>query len=411
MRAMRRYALVGCLAVCGFVIGGGVIAIVGPAFGPMMKDLGWSNERISVLATAYTIGNLGSNPVVGIALDRFGARYVLPLGASAFAAGLLCASRSHSWMVLTACFALIGVGMSAVNLPSAVVVTRSLPTRKGLGMGILMGAMAVGGTVFLPLVSTWIHALGWRQAMVRLAALTVVLLPMLWLCLRTEKSRMATRAIASPGIHDSASPVLRQLLSRAFLIAALSGLLLSVGMLGIYYDVVDLLVKAGYSPRIAALAFGSTWLLSGAGSLVFGFLADKFGPARVLVTVILANACGTLFLFGTPGPRYGAICLVAFILLWGSSANGFTQLIPAVLVERFGPSRLGTMVGAQFALAGVAGSLAPMLTGWLVERSGNYRVAIAVSASVTLLSAVLASAIGFGKVTSRFAGPACRIDQ
>jgi MFS family permease len=403
MRVKRQYVLVGCLAVCCFVIGGGVIAIVGPVFGPMMKDLGWSHERISILATTYTIGNLGSNPMVGIALDRFGARIVLPLGASAFAAGLLCASQSHSALVLIGCFALIGVGISAVNLPSTVVVTRSLPTRKGLGMGILMGAMAVGGTVFLPLVSSWIHALSWRQAMVRLAALTVVLHPMLWLCLRGEQSRMATRPIASA--TDSASPILGQLLSPASLFAALSGVLLAVGMLGIYYDVVELLVKAGYSPRIASLAFGSTWLVSGAGSLVFGFLADKFTPVRVLTTVILANACGTLFLFGTPEPRYGAICLVAFILLWGSSANGFNQLIPAVLVERFGPGRLGTIVGVQFALAGVAGSLAPILTGWLVDRSGNYRIAIAVSASVTLLSAVLASAIGFSK-TSRGV-PAC----
>lgn len=411
MRDMRRYVLVGSLAVCGFVIGGGVIAVVGPVFGPMMRDLGWSNERISVLATAYTIGNLGSNPIVGIALDKFGARIVLLLGASAFAGGLLCASQSHSWMVLTGCFALIGIGMSAVNLPSAVVVTRSLPTRKGLGLGILMGAMAVGGTVFLPLVSTWIHALGWRQAMVRLAALVLVLLPMLWFCLRTEQSRTATRRIATTTTDDASSPVLSQLLSPAFLLAALSGLLLSVGMLGIYYDVVDLLVKAGYSPRIASLAFGSTWLLSGAGSLVFGFLADKFGPVRVLATVILAGGCGTLFLFGTPEPRYGALCLVAFILLWGSSANGFNQLIPAVLVERFGPSRLGTIVGAQFALAGVAGSVAPILTGWLVDRSGNYRITIAVSGSAMLLSAVVASTIGFSKASSRCSGLLQRTGQ
>jgi predicted MFS family arabinose efflux permease len=278
-------------------------------------------------------------------------------------------------------------------------------------MGIYMGAMSVGAAVFLPVVSSWIHALGWRQAIVRLAAFTVVLLPMIWLCVHTGQSRVAIGVTPSATSHNATSQLLRQLLSLTFLIAALSGLLFTIGMLGIYYDVVDLLVKAGYSPHAAALAFGSTWLVSGAGSLVFGVLADKFGPGRVLATLLFANACGTLFLFGTPEPRYGVVCLVAFILLWGSSANGFTQLIPVVFVERFGPSHLGTVVGAQFAIAGVSGALAPMLTGLLVDRSGSYQVAIAVSASATLLSAVLASSIGSSKVASRVSGPPHRRAQ
>jgi cyanate permease len=88
------------------------------------------------------------------------------------------------------------------------------------------------------------------------------------------------------------------------------------------------------------------------------------------------------------------VCLVGFILLWGASGNVFSQLIPAVLVERFGSRYLGTILGAQFAASGVAGSLAPMLTGLLVDRSGSYDMAIAVSASATVLSAALALAIG-----------------
>jgi MFS family permease len=198
--------------------------------------------------------------------------------------------------------------------------------------------------------------------------------------------------------------MLGRLLSLPFLLAAVSSALFTVGMLGIYYDVVDLLVKAGYSPPTAALVFGSTWLVSAAGSLVFGLLADRFGPVRVLAGVVFACACGTLCLLGTTHPRYGAVCLVAFILLWGSTGNGFTQLLPAVFVERFGPTHLGTVLGVQFAIAGVIGALAPMITGLLVDRSGDYHVAITVSASATFVSAVLASLIGFGKSAPRFPG-------
>jgi MFS family permease len=360
----------------------------------MMRELAWSNVRISVLAATYTIGNLASNPLVGIALDRFGARIVLLLGAAAFAAGLLCASGSHSLMSLAACFGLVGVGMSGFSLPSAVVITRSVPAQKGLGMGIFMGAASVGAVVFLSVVAAWIQAVGWRHALARLAALSVVLLPVMWLSLRGDENSTGIRSAARVTTQESGSEVFSQLLNAGFLVAALCGMLFTIGLLAIYYDVVDLLGRAGYSPHIAALAFGGTWLVSGAGSLVIGHLADRFAPARVLAAVILISAVGILFLYGAPAPRYGAVCLVAFILLWGASGNVFSQLIPAVLVERFGSRHLGTILGAQFAASGVAGSLAPMLTGLLVDRSGSYDLAIAVSVSATVLSAALALAIG-----------------
>lgn len=392
--AIRRWIPVGSLGVCIFVIGGGCIAVVGPVFGPMMRQLGWSNVRISVLAATYTIGNLASNPVVGVALDRFGARIVLLLGAAVFAAGLLCASESHSLMALAACFGIVGMGMSGFSLPSAVVITRSVPAQKGLGMGIFMGAASVGAVVFLPVFAAWIQAVGWRHALARLAALSAVLLPVIWLSLRAGENPIGIRAAARVTKEESESQLFGQLLNGGFLIAALCGMLFTIGLLGIYYDVVDLLGRAGYSPHIAALAFGGTWLVSGAGSLVIGLLADRFAPGRVLASVILISAAGILLLYGAPAPRFGAVCLVGFILLWGACGNVFSQLIPAVLVERFGSRHLGTLLGAQLAASGVAGSLAPMLTGLLVDRSGSYDVAIAVSASATVLSAALALVIG-----------------
>lgn len=401
---MRRWVLVGSLAACGFLIAGGCIAILGPIFGPMMQELGWSNARIATLATSYTIGNLASNPVVGAAVDRFGARSILLLGAASVAAGMMSSSQSHSWMVLVVSFALIGVGMSAIYLPSAFVITQSLPAQKSLGMGIFVGAMSVGAAALMAMVGAWLSAVGWRQVLLRLAVINVGLLPMIWLCVRTDDKPAAAQPVAVPAANTARSEVLGRLLSLPFLLAALSSAFFTIGMLGVYYDVVDILVKAGYSPRSAALVFGSSWLVSGAGSPVFGLLADRFGPVRVLAGVVFACACGALCLFGTPQPGYGAVCLVGFVVLWGSTGSGFTQLIPAVLVERFGPTHLGSLLGAQFAIAGVAGALAPLGTGLLVDTSGDYHVAIAVSASATLVSAVLAFLIGFSKFVPRSPG-------
>jgi MFS family permease len=384
-----KWSVVTSVATVGFVIAGTCAGVIGAISGPLMQEMGWSNGRTSSLATGYTLGSLLSTPAVGAALDRLGARAVMSCGALVTSLGFLLATYSRSWTSMLIAFTSVGIGLSAsFYLPGAVVVANWMKTQRSLGMGIVMGVMSAGAAIFAPITSWSTEKYGWRLTLDGIAVLIAVMLPLIWMFVRTYPFGEAPSENAPSEGLDRLS-VRRDLVSPVFLLATASGVLFSVGMAGIYFHVVPLLIKAGYSAYWAGLAFGGTWLLSGAGSLVLGVTADHFGAKQVLAAALLSGALGTLFLLAAGTGATGVASILVFVLLWGASANSFGQLAPVILAERFGSTHLGTLIGVQFAISGSAAAAAPVATGLLYDRFGDYRAAILLSASASLMSVVL----------------------
>jgi MFS family permease len=157
----------------------------------------------------------------------------------------------------------------------------------------------------------------------------------------------------------------------------------------IYYHVVPLLVEAGYSSTSAGLALGISWLVTAFGSLAFSVVADRLGVKLALTGGLCCCALGTLFLLGAGTGTVGVVCVVAFVVLWGAPATSVYQSVPVIFGDFFGSRHLGTLIGVQSAIAGVAGAAAPIATGVLFDKLNAYRVPIYLSAAAMLLATVL----------------------
>jgi MFS family permease len=376
--------------VC-FVVAGSGAAIVGPVFGPMRAELGWSDALTSSLASAYTLAYLLSTPVIGLAIDRYGARQVMAVGIVWAAAGLLWASGAHSWRNMVAAFALAGVGINAsFYLPSATLITQWIDRNTALAMGIVMGTMSAGSTLFSMLIGGYVEHYGWRSTMQGFAALIALMLIVIGAGIRARPARGSKRPTTVPA---PATAKIRSaghdLLSPAFLITLASWVLFSFGMQGIYFHVVPLLAAAGYSASLAGTAYGGTWLLSAVGSLALGVIADRFGARRTLAGALLCCCLGTLVLLGASQSTLGIVSVAAFVLLWGGSVNCFGQLAPVLFAQRGAASHLGALISVPFAAAGVSGAVAPVITGLIHDRSGSYHWAIGLSAVAILLAFLL----------------------
>jgi MFS family permease len=179
------------------------------------------------------------------------------------------------------------------------------------------------------------------------------------------------------------------LISATFILAIVGAALAAIGMGTIYFHAVPVLIKAGYSAHLAGLVFGGTWLLSAVGSVALGVLADKIGAKPTLAAALLAGSLGTALLVGAGGTGSGVACVWAFVFLWGTTANAYGQLVPVVFAERLGVEHLGTLMGLELASAGIAGAAAPVVTGLLYDRSGDYRLGILLSAFATFLAACM----------------------
>jgi len=388
--SQSRWVVVASLATISFIIGGSSSVAIGILINRWMIELGWPNGLTSSIATGFTLAVVFVAPGVGVALDKLGARPVMTFGVLAASTGFLMVSRCHTPYGMLAAFVLAGIGCCAsFSVPSAVVVTNWMESQKSLGMGIVLGATSVGAALFSVLIGRWSEAYGWRVTMELIAALVAAMIPFTLLTVRTRPQRHPKSCDHASEHSDTGRGRRDLLLSATFIIATASSALFAIAMSGIYFHVVSVLIKAGYSAYLAGLVFGATWLLSALGSLMLGVIAERLGAKTTLAGALFSCALGTLFLVGAGGARIGVACVVAFIVLWGTSANSVAQFVPVIFVERFGSQHLGTLIGVQFAIMGVAGASAPVVTGLLYDKFADYRPAIYLSTSTAFLAFVL----------------------
>jgi sugar phosphate permease len=84
----------------------------------------------------------------------------------------------------------------------------------------------------------------------------------------------------------------------------------------------------------------------------------------------------------------GVLAAAAILLLTGVMDGLNSPANPSVTQTFAGPRATGRWMGLQNAVGNVAGMTAPVVTGYLVQSSGNYTVALLVSGSVALFGLV-----------------------
>jgi len=149
-----------------------------------------------------------------------------------------------------------------------------------------------------------------------------------------------------------------------------------------------------------ALWSGSVRIVSltvAAGLLSDRWIARGGSPTRVRKAFLITSAVGTAVTIGASAvvaPAVTVWLLGAAGLFFGlSTSNGF-----AVTATLAGPHAAGRWAGAQNVAGQLAGVLSPLVTGFVVDRTGRFAVAFAIAAAFALLAAV-----GWGVVIRRVA--------
>ncbi|MDH4146480.1 MAG: MFS transporter, partial [Acidimicrobiia bacterium] len=112
----------------------------------LKAEFGWSNTLFSV---GYSLNRLESGllgPLHGWALDRFGIRRVMRLGAVLMAIGFLLLSQLNSRLTFLAFFLVTAVGASLCGFLTVVTATvRWFERRRSRALSISQSGFAIGG--------------------------------------------------------------------------------------------------------------------------------------------------------------------------------------------------------------------------------------------------------------------------
>jgi len=162
----------------------GIVGTFGVFFKPLSEEFGWTRAMTSGVISLATVlsGFLGI--LVGRLTDRFGPRGVMIVFGSFIGLSQLLTSQiSNLWQFYLVYGVLMGIGISAVNVPILATVARWFVKRRGLMTGIVLSGLSLGQMIMAPVAGWLILNYGWRHSYIILGAiiLMLIILPSLFL--------------------------------------------------------------------------------------------------------------------------------------------------------------------------------------------------------------------------------------
>ena len=349
---------------------------------PMETTFGWSRAQTSgAFSLALLMSGAAAYPM-GRWVDRHGARGLMTAGSVAGAAGIAAWSFVRDLPGLYLVQAAIGLALAAVTYEIAfAVVTRWFRWKRVRALLLVTTLGGLASTVFVPLSTGLVEAVGWRAALRWLAAgLALITVPLhAGVVRRAPDAR--TRDADAPTPLDATggeAPEERSVAVRdalrdprfGWLTTAFSLDRLAVVAIGVH--AVPLLLERGHAPALVAAAAGSIGLMQVAGRLAFGAAAEASSLAALAALTYLVRAASLASLLLAPD----AVAVWSFAALFGL-ANGASTLARAgLLAETFGPAHYGAISGSVSAVIALLQTGAPLAVGALRAATGDYRLAL-----------------------------------
>ncbi len=387
-----RWVIVSTLSVTETISWGILYYAFGILLAPMEREMGWSRaESTAAFSIALLVSATFAVPA-GRWVDRGGARLMMTLGSCAGTALLVAWARVESLPALYLIWAAVGVTMAAVLYePAFAVLAKWFVHDRERGFTILTLAAGLASTIFNPITSVLAGSLGWRHAVVVLAAfLGVTTIPLHALLLRGRPVAAARGAPVGAETRPDGEPAdvnaRAALRTATFWFLALAFLIQSFAHAGISLHSVPMLIEWGYQPTFAATVIGLVGAMQVAGRLVFAPLRTRLSSRAVTMLILACQSAAFVILWGVPG----TVGLFAFVGLFGIS-NGMATLVRASIVaDLWGRTHYGAIAGALSVASTLARAVAPLGIGLAYLAWGGYKpilISLAVLSALAMLSA------------------------
>jgi MFS family permease len=333
------------------------------------------------------------SPLAGWPYDRWGARFLVPVGGMLLGTGLVLTGQVTTlWQYYVAFGVLGGAGIATIQLPAAAVVSRWFVRSRGAAMGVISAGASASAILFYPLNTWLIVGWGWRAAFaifgLLVTAVTVPLAAVLY--------RDAPEVVDDPRditLDPPPTPGRDWTLGRALRSVPFWAVFAMWGFGVIGYQIVTThqvahALDRGFSAVTLGWLFGLGGACTVAGNVVGGALSDRWGRERVFALGSAIGIAGIGCLSWLDGPQH-----LPRLLGYVVSGVGFgmrISLLAAIPTDLFAGRHLGVILGAAHGGGGLGGFIGPFLGGWLYDVTGSYRIAFAVAALAIAASALAA---------------------
>ena len=326
-------------------------------------ELGW-------LLSAGLIGMAAGSLFLAPRADRFGRRTIVLASVSIVSAGMLLCGFAHSFLELVLLRVVTGIGVGGILACATVLVAEYSSERwRNTASCLYTAGYPLGATAGGAIAAVLIARYGWRSAFQFGAAMSLIMLPVVYWGLPESSAFLSTRRLAPvSGRGSPGAASIRLLFSAPFARATpLIWIAFFCVMAGYYF-------VFGWTPRLLAtsgltaqqgITSGVLLSLGGiVGTILFALAAAALEIRRLTYACLFATSV-LVVLFALAIPNLGLALLTGLAL--GGVANGGMAGLYAI-TPRLYPSHVRTTgMGWAIGIGRFGAILAPIATGVLVD--------------------------------------------
>jgi MFS family permease len=369
----------GCLIM---LISFGIRAGFGLFLQPISLEYGWGREVFSFSIALQNLmwGALGA--VAGGFADRYGPARVVAGGAICYILGLVgMAYIATPLLMHLNCGLLLGgaLGGTSFGIILAVIGRTVAPERRSLYMGLATAAGSFGQFVLLPLTQVLIASLGWHQALVVLAGIAALVIPLTLALASAPGAASASKQSIGEALHEAMREKGFHLLFWGYFVCGFHIAMLTVHLPAFVTD-------AGLSPTHGMTALALIGLFNVIGTLGAGWLGGRFSKKYLLSAIYSIRAvliAMLVFLPLTPLTLYTFACGIG--LLW----LGTVPLTNGLVGQIFGMRYAAMLASIVFFGHQIGSFVGVWLAGYLYDTTGSYSGAFMASIALGIFAALV----------------------
>jgi MFS family permease len=388
------------LAAVVFVVlaGSGIRAVFGVFIKPIEAEFGWTRQQLSGAAalSLFVLGAVG--PAVGWLADIWGPRRVMLLAAGTLGVGTILASFvAHLWQLYASAGVLMAVGAGGLSMATiSTIAARWFVARRGLILGILGGAMSAGQMLVVPLSMVIIHLYGWRSSFLWLGiGVLLVALPLILAFVRDDPKDMGLepygKGTPAGKVFGGATDERRVPVSEAMGIPAFWLLAITFFVCGytsnglVLTHLIPHAAEHGFSEMHAAQALGLMGAMNIVGTVLSGWICDRFGRKGPLAFYYGVRGLSLIFLLYV----WNVPSLHIFAAIFGLNYISTVPPTTTMTANIFGRLSVGALSGWIFFSHQVGSAIGAWAGGAIFDITGSYSWAFLSAAVMAFVAAGL----------------------
>jgi len=334
-----------------------------PSVYPLLKQSFHLNfTQIGLITFTFQITASLLQPVVGLVTDRKPRPYSLMTGMTLTLCGVILLSMASTFVSVLIAVAIMGVGSSIFHPESSRLAHLASGGKRGVAQSVFQLGGNAGGAIGPLLVALIVVPNGLRYIIwfTALAVLGIVILAKVGQWYKGHLAMKAKKTVQETGhIQLSRAKIAWSLVILLLLIFSKFFYLASMTSYFTFFLIGKFHVSIQQSQLYLFVFLASTAV----GTLIGGFLGDRFGRKYVIWLSILGVAPFTLLL-----PYAGLFWTIGLSIIIGLIlSSAFSAIV--VYAQELVPGKLGTVSGLFFGLAFGMGGLGSALLGNLADHT------------------------------------------